>query len=650
VLTFAVVASQTGQPLDPGSLDLFEARAEAEVSFSADRQVTWRNDSGTVWFTGWQAPSAGPRQPPSWHVDADGLTAYAGRVWPRRHGWAAATPIAAQLAQHVRSHPLVASADELAGVYIVAAMNRRGSSAVAADPVGAGLLYWAHGADVIVLSSRAAIAAALLAAATGTAPRRDVLGAGWVAYAGWSLGAQSGYEHVSVVPDGTVVDIDPAGAIRTHRPSRPVWRLQAEDLAADPMAALEEVRVEIRTAIRTTLSHPGRQGRVGLTGGKDSRLILGLLLADGLASDLEYETFGSDDLPDMMAARELAASFGLRHVTRPRIAERWAWRQRVDEAVRDNGLPDCPPREIAFRISAWATSGMTNAAEPHLGRLPLDDGVLLSGLFGESLRTDYHHTTGLCSKAEAAGFPDRLKFGAAGVLTRDAATRYRAQVHDLLFEGAIDTDSPQDVIDTFYLRQRLRRWLGGVLEINSDNRDFPLYSITAMRLAFGIGAANRHAEWIHYRLLKGACEPLLHVPFTGRDWPPGASGALMIPSRYKDPVPPCPPSSQHPRVVRQQFAGLHRQRALGRSVRMRTAALEYRAKSQVADVEVMRRMFRHDPANPAFEIIDAGAAQRAADGFDTLSERQQVQLYGALAAVIWLGGHEVALPRDLMAA
>ena len=29
-------------------------------------------------------------------------------------------------------------------------------------------------------------------------------------------------------------------------------------------------------------------------------------------------------------------------------------------------------------------------------------------------------------------------------------------------------------------------------------------------------------------------------------------------------------------------------------------------------------------------------------------ERQQVQLYGARAAVIWLGGHEVALPRDLM--
>jgi len=396
--------------------------------------------------------------------------------------------------------------------------------------------------------------------------------------------------------------------------------------------------------------HAGGQGRLGLTGGKDSRLILGLLLADGLASDLEYETFGPDDLPDVMAARELAASFGLRHVTRPRIAERWAWRQRVDEAVRDNGLTDCPPREITFRLSAWATSGMTNAAEPHVGHLPLDDGVLLSGAFGESLRTDYHHTTGLRSKAEAAGFPDRLKFGAAGVLTREAVTRYRAEAHDLLFEGAIDTDSPQDIIDTFYVRQRLRRWLGGALEINSDNRVFPLYSITGLRLAFDIGAANRHAEWIHYRLLKSACEPLLHVPFTSGAWPPGASGGLGIPTRYEDPVPPGPPSSRHPRLVDQQLAGLHRQPASGRSFRMRTAALEYRANSQVADVEIMRRMFRHDAANPAFEIIDAGAAQRAVDRFDTLSERQQVQLYGALGAVIWLGGHEVALPHDLMAA
>jgi hypothetical protein len=60
-------------------------------------------------------------------------------------------------------------------------------------------------------------------------------------------------------------------------------------------------------------------------------------------------------------------------------------------------------------------------------------------------------------------------------------------------------------------------------------------------------------------------------------------------------------------------------------------------------------MFRHDAANPAFEIIDANAAQRALDHFDTLPENQRLQLYGALSTIIWLGGHEVPLPRCLSA-
>jgi hypothetical protein len=68
------------------------------------------------------------------------------------------------------------------------------------------------------------------------------------------------------------------------------------------------------------------------------------------------------------------------------------------------------------------------------------------------------------------------------------------------------------------------------------------------------------------------------------------------------------------------------------------------------DVEIMRRLFRHDAANPAFELIDASAASQALDRFDRLSESERMQVYGALTAIIWLGGHEVVLPRELSVA
>ena len=237
MLTFAVVASQTGRPLDPTVLDRFEDRARAEVPFPVDRRISWMNDSGTVWFGGWQAPGRGAPEEPRWCVDLDGLTAFAGRVWPRRDGWTGTGPVAEQLRQHLQRHPLVGSADELAGVYVVASMASQGSCAIAADPMGAGLLYRARSPGVVVVSTRAAVAAQLLAAATGTTPRRDVLGASWLAYVGTAMGARTGFEDVTLVPDGAVVEIGPRGTIDFHRSTRLAWGQQADELAADSATA-----------------------------------------------------------------------------------------------------------------------------------------------------------------------------------------------------------------------------------------------------------------------------------------------------------------------------------------------------------------------------------------------------------------------------
>jgi hypothetical protein len=647
VLTFAVVASQTGRPLDPTVLDRFEDRAGAEVPFPVDRRVSWMNDSGTIWFGGWQAPGRGRPEEPRWCIDADGLTGFAGQVWPRRDGWAGTGPVAEQLRQHLQKHPLVGGTDELAGVYVVASMASNGPCAVAADPIGAGLLYWARSAGVVVLSTRAAVAAELLAAATGTTPRRDVVGTGWLAYMGTAMGLRTGFEHVTLVPDGAVVEIDPAGTIDLHRSTLATWRHHADELAADPPTALEEARAEMVTAIRTALREPGTQGSLGLTGGKDSRLLLALLLAEGLASDIEYQTLGADDLPDVVVARQLASAFGLRHVTSPGFAERWAWRQRVDNAVRESTMADWPSREIAFRITAWMASGMGNAGEPQLGRLPHCGTAQLSGLFGESLRTNYAATLRFRSKAQAARFPDNLQPGSAGILDHEALARYRAELHELLFEGTTEGDSPQDVVDTFYLRQRLRHWLGTKLEVDTENRAFPLYSITAMRLAFAIGAENRHAEWIHYQLMRTSCEQLIHTPFTSGDWPSQAGAGLVAPATYADPVPPSPPPPRPRDLVHQRLASLRRQVGPTPRPKIRTVAREYRERERVIDLEIMRKLFRHDASNPAFELIDASAVSRALDHFDKLSEGQRLQLYGALTAVIWLGNHDVALPREL---
>jgi hypothetical protein len=331
-------------------------------------------------------------------------------------------------------------------------------------------------------------------------------------------------------------------------------------------------------------------------------------------------------------ARQIAESFGLRHVVNPGRAESWAWRQTIDAAVRDGGHAEASSREIALRITAWTCSGARNVFEPHLGRPPSGDRVLLSGLCGETLRTNYPTSTRFRSKEQVANFPTELKFGTAGILRPGVLAHYRREIHGLLLDGCLETDSPQDVADAFYIRNRLRRWFGTEQEIDSQSRAFPLYSISAVRLAFVIGAESRHAEWIHYRLMRQACEPLVHMAFANGGWPVGADGGLVPPRRHREPAPAAPPTIKGP--VARPSKPLER-----------TAGRDQRAKVAALDLDIMRRFLRDDPSSSLFEIFDPVATQQALDRFASLTERQRVQLYGALTAAIWLGGYEIALPR-----
>ncbi|MEY2459905.1 MAG: hypothetical protein QOG30_1735, partial [Acidimicrobiaceae bacterium] len=602
MLTFVVVASRNGARIPDRVLDRLRDRACADVPFDARTHLVWLNERGTVAFGGWQDAPDETSAAHHWHVDEDRLTAFSGHLWPRRNGWRGTRPWAEQLAQHLRSAPLTAGGDDLAGIHVAASLHRRGRCSIAADPFGIRLLYWGEGRDLVAISSRAALAAALVTSEDATTPKRDVMGVGWLAYVGVPLGLETGFEAVSVVPQGSLIDIDPAGDARVIHASRPPWRLESGAMSPDSLLA--EARSEMTTNIRMARVMAERSC-ADLTGGKDSRLIAALLLEDGSAADVEFRTSGEADLPDVLVARQIAESFGLRHVVNRDLAEAWAWRLALTAAVRDNGHADTSSREIALRVATWTCSGTRIVSQPRLGQLPSYDRVVLSGLWGETLRTNYPGTTYYRSKEQVAHFPSDHGFGSAGILKQDALAHYGREVHRVLFDSCLATDSPQDVVDAYYVRSRYRRWFGTALEIDSDNRAFPLLSITAVRLAFAIGTENRHAEWIHHQLMSRACEPLLHIPFAHGSWHRDAGQALVSPRAYNDRIPTDPPAITKP-------AARHR------APTVRTVNRDLRSKDEELDLDIMRRFLRDDPSNPLFDIVDPIATQAALDRFATL--------------------------------
>ena len=227
-----------------------------------------------------------------------------------------AGPWAQQLAERLRSTPLADGTDELAGVFVATSLHRTGRCSVAADPLGIGLVYWGEGRDVTVISSRAALAASLLAAEAASQPKRDTAGVGWLTYGVHAMGRQTGFDQITVIPEDTVVDIDPAGGARLLAPPpRRGGSTRSVRRGRSRCSRTPAARWSPRSGWRPP--RPGTTISAGLTGGKDSRVILALLLAEGLADSVEFQTIGDDDLPDVLVAKQIAASFGLRHVVNP---------------------------------------------------------------------------------------------------------------------------------------------------------------------------------------------------------------------------------------------------------------------------------------------------------------------------------------------
>jgi hypothetical protein len=254
-------------------------------------------------------------------------------------------------------------------------------------------------------------------------------------------------------------------------------------------------------------------------------------------------------------------------------------------------------------------------------------------MYCEAMSTNYPNTYRLRNHAEVRETLLRhMNFGAAGILSATALDEYRAMLIDVAYAGFTDDDPPQDVVDAFFLRNRLRRWYGTTLEADHLMRLHPLYSPIAGRLGFQIGPRDRHGYWIYRQLFARLDRRVTDPAFASGGWPttpvPGRTPEPRQPRNVPSPIDPAIGDADQP---------------LKASTEPKTAVVEWRRLAEGADVETMRRYLLDDPANPVFDIIDRSGLETALDVFDRLAEPSKKQVYGALSAALWLGGHELTV-------
>ena len=509
--------------------------------------------------------------------------------------------------------------DRLAGHYARVQLDASGRGTVRQDPYGLHPLYIARVSGVTLVANRPHLVAGELERLTGTRAARDHRCAAWLAFCGYPIGDRTGYEDISCVPFGATVRIDPDHGARFSFKDAP-WLLPATDIDDSCIDRIEsEMIANLRAAIRAMEHTP----RLQLTGGRDSRLVLALAVRAGLLQDVEIETLGRADAPDAIVAKELTTGLGIKHTLSD-------WNDGV--VVRD---------DLCSHVGRVA--GAVACIDSSIS-LSKDGRIALSGLLGETLRTNLPNRSGYKDLLSVVTGYMSGPSGKAGILQQHAYTVALTGGVRSLLEPVEQMAEPEELFDAYYLQHRIRRWLATRPERFADEF-FPLYYAPATELAFQMGWDNRVAGRIHDTIIERAgrliSEPLYYKP--GGLYKPATTSLPMHEGRNK-------PGA---RKSNDNAGGYERsldKKTLDKLIlqHVENALNDTKQPSEITGANstdqslskrqaAYRELIAARDDNPVFDLVDRDRLIDAVNRLPTLDSSIALQVHGAMSGVTWLG-------------
>jgi asparagine synthase (glutamine-hydrolysing) len=343
------------------------------------------------------------------------------------------------------------------------------------DVFGMAKLFRATRGDGFVLSNSVE-AVRLLAGAT----ELDPIGVASMLGFGWTAGGHTLLRDVRLV-EGPLTP-------RSVVPRRTKSPLTADDVAR----SLTELAKATAAVEPLTC---------GLTAGRDTRVVLALALAAGL--DVDYYTSGHETDVDVVIARDLAKTFGLRHqLVTPRVPEDWT-RATTAFSAQTDGL-------ASFWIVAdWVEhQGMTGPVGLKLwgpgGEIGRAGNIGLTIPFGAT-------TPGLRSSVEVQRrILHRKVADFGGLFTREAVATTRDYLDRFIADRVAEGWRPREVSEAYYGFERVRYWASAGVRRASVATDLwsPFVSRDFIRYCLSLTPQERTVEAPHWRILGALDERL----------------------------------------------------------------------------------------------------------------------------------------------
>jgi hypothetical protein len=590
--SFVVVVRKPKRHIPPDVLEYLQQAETDDVCFVPTDHLVWVDDAQGVAFAGWQAITAVGEVGSYWCTDDRSLTAFTGRMWPRGRMWEKGKSWADQLAEHWHTHSPIDERQVLGGIYAAVSIAKNGVGRVVSDPLSIAMVYRAETDDFVAYSTSARLAASV--AAAPNEPQRDPRGIAWLPFLGWMIGDRTGYVTTQVLPLGAYVEISPAFGSRVRFSNPTPW---ASDLPPCEADLVDLVHEDLTASVRSVTQIPAQFRIANITGGKDSRLVLALMLQEGVANDFEFNTSGYEHSPDAIAAHQIVERFGLRHsapVPRPLPEEEFR-------------------RRLATHV--FQTSGMFNAWE-FKGSLRASPTLTVTGCVGEALRTHFHGYPSMATVDELrTQFYGRSALRGSAIMIPEVRAELLDDLdYELVRRIDVGGSAPQDHADSFYWRHRNRRWFGTYEELGEAGRVHPLYSLVGLQAAFALGGEMRRRELLHFAIMSKACPELAKLPFANEGWSEAVTAGRPDARDFQSPPVHYDGSGPQPE--------------------------HWKPQRLLDNLDVARELLLDETSSPIHDIIDRSAVERVLADPERATPATCRQLFGALTAAVWLGGYE----------
>lgn len=273
---------------------------------------------------------------------------------------------------------------------------------------------------------------------------------------------------------------------------------------------------------------------LALTGGKDSRLILALVLQAGLRDKLRLFTNGIEEHPDVIVAKKLANHLQLPHTTNK------------PGRFRD---PTLATEELLRRLAThvFQNDGMFGAWDMKAGKQCVK-GLVLAGFIGEVfkgyLKKPFNYPT--------MPNPEQMisahgPFDPLGILKEDVRRKISTKVLNRMKNYLGLGSEFNDIPDLYYIKERIPNWLGSARRKDADSNQvvMPINSTGLIRLSFALNATQRQQELIHFAMLRRLEPSLLEIPFAQQTWHRGLTAYGAPDSIFKQAIPAAKNLPQH---------------------------------------------------------------------------------------------------------